>query len=67
MLTSISHYLANLLKRILSRLALFLWIKPLVAAISTALTASFYKASTLSAPAATASSNFLIAVRIAFV
>ena len=56
MLTSISHYLANLLKRILSRLALFLWIKPLVAAISTALTASLYKASTLSAPAATASS-----------
>ncbi len=47
-----------LLKRDLSRLALFLWINPLVSAISIALTASLYNASTLSAPASTARSNF---------
>ena len=56
-----------LLKRDLSRLALFLWIRPFDSAISIALTASLYNASTLSAPEATASSNFLIAVRIALV
>ncbi len=44
----------QLLKRDLSRLALFLWINPLVSAISIALTASLYNASTLSAPASTA-------------
>ena len=47
-----------LLKRDLSRLALFLWIRPFDSAISIALTASLYNASTSSAPEATASSNF---------
>src|SRR5699024_10013135 len=56
-----------LLKRDLSRLALFLWIRLFDSAISIALAASLYNASTLSAPEATASSNFLIAVRIALV